>query len=564
MRRKLNPHRSAAQVSACQPPFAGHGTLFFALAVLMSLAAVAGCARVGTSTASGGRHPWTIPGHLRMGFPDEPDSLNPMFAHTAATDDVDAFIFAPVFRYDSKGNLIPELATEVPTYANGGISRDSKTITLYFRHGVKWSDGAPLDARDLRFTWRAVMDKRNNTKATFGWDDIATIDVPRNDTAIVRLRKPDADVLGLFGGGGGNAYPPLPEHLLGRLPDINQAAFNANPISSGPWLLAAWNHGASLIFKPNPRYWRGPPKLHEIDDDIIPNPDTLVTELRTHEIDVVDGVPEQQYAQIRGAPGIRVVKWLLANWRRLAMNTARPALADVRVRRAIAEAIDWDQLDATVYHGLNIRARSDIPPDSWAAPSVPLYPYDPSGARKLLDAAGWHVAPGGLRRKGSATLTLTISATTKPGNAEAEVAMQQALRSVGIGLTIKNYPTNLMFAQNGPLYTGHYDTEWSIETNGPDPDNQGLWSADFIPPHGANTSFLRDPLVTRTSDEALRTFDHAKRKALYQIEETRLHQLTPVAWDYWELGIAAYNDDLRNYQPAQYITNDWNSWEWSI
>jgi peptide/nickel transport system substrate-binding protein len=476
-----------------------------------------------------------------------------MYAHTDATDQVDAFLFAPVFRYDDRGEFVPELATVVPTYANGGISKDSKTIVLHFRRGVTWSDGAPLDARDLRFTWRAVMNKRNSVKATYGWDDIAAIDLPDNDTAVIRLKRPDADVLGSFGGGGGSAYPPLPEHLLGKLTSLDTAAFNAHPISSGPWLLAAWNHGSSIEFVPNPHYWRGPPKLRAISWKIVPNPDTLVAQLATHEIDLDPSVGETQLYRLGSLQGVRIVKRLSAAYRRLAIDCARPGLSDVRVRRAIAEAVDWDRINATVYHGYNVRSRSDIPPDSWAAPNIPFYRYDPDDARRLVRAA-----LGGVR------LHLTISATNKPGNEQAELQMQQALRNVGVDLEIKNYPASVLFAQDGPLYSGKYDLEWSIDTNAPDPDNQGEWSGDFIPPKGANTTFLRDPLITQTSDAAVRTFDRAARKALYQREEERIHELVPTVFLYWQTRVAAYDDDLHGYRPAEYITDNWNSWEWTI
>lgn len=522
------------------------------LAVALAALATTGCTRL-ENASSGGPHPWTVPGHLRIGSPDEPDNLNPMYAHTDATDQVDALLFAPVFRYDERGEFVPELATVVPTYANGGISRDSKTIVLHFRRGVTWSDGAPLDARDLRFTWRAVMNKRNSVKATFGWDDIDVIDVPDNYTAVIRLKKPDADVLGSFGGGGGSAYPPLPEHLLGKLPSLDTAAFNAHPISSGPWLLAAWNHGSSLEFVPNPRYWRGAPKLRAISWKIVPNPDTLVAQLATHEIDLDPSVGETQVYRLGSLQGVRVVKRLSAAYRRLAIDCARPGLSDVRVRRAIAEAVDWDRINATVYHGYNVRARSDVPPDSWAAPNVPFYRHDPADAHRLVRAA-----------LGGARLHLTISATNKPGNEQAELQMQQTLRDVGIDLEIKNYPASVLFAQDGPLYTGKYDLEWSIDTDGPDPDNQGEWSGDFVPPKGANTSFLRDPILTQTSDAAIRTFDRAGRKALYQREEERIHALVPAVFLYWQMRVVAYDDDLHGYRPAEYITDNWNSWEWTI
>lgn len=535
-----------------------------ALLLLATLATcLPGCSRVGGS-ASGGRHSWTIPGHVRIGSSDEPDNLNPMFGHSDATDQIDALIFAPLFRYDPRGEFVPELATVVPTYRNGGISRDSKTITLHLRRGLLWSDGAPLSARDVRFTWRAVMNRRNNTKLSTGWDDIAVIDVPDDLTAIVHLKKPNANVLGIFGGGGGSAYPPLPEHLLGTLPDLNRAAFNGKPISSGPWLLGAWNHGASLEFAPNPRYWRGPPKLTALTWKIVPNPDTLLAELRTHEIDIDPSVGDTQIGGLAGIAGVRVVRHPSANWRRLAINCAKPALRDVRVRRALAEAIDWDRLNATVYHGINVRAHSDLPPDSWAAPKIPLYPHDPAGAKRLLESAGFVPGPGGTRARGDVTLHLVISATNKPGNEQAEVQMQQELRAVGIELSIKNYPGSVLFAQNGPLYGGTYDLEWSIDTNGPDPDNQGNWSGDFVPPKGANTSFLRDAVITQTSDAALRTFDRATRKALYQREEARIHELVPVVFFYWQTQVAAYDDDLHGYRPAEYITDNWNSYEWTI
>jgi peptide/nickel transport system substrate-binding protein len=534
-----------------------------AAALLACAFALAACTRVEQSAPGNEppRNPWTIPGHVRIGTDDEPDNLNPMFAHSDATDQVDALIFAPMFRYDARGELVPELATEVPTYANGGISKDSRTIVLHFRHGVRWSDGAPLTARDLRFTYRAVMSPANNTKSTFGWDDIAAIDVPRDDTAIVRLRRPNADAIGLFATG---SYPPLPEHLLASLPSLNRAAFNAHPISSGPFLLSAWRHGSSIEFVRNDRYWRGPSKVSAISMVFIPNADSLFTQLQTHEIDVVDPVPEERLSQLAAIRGITVRARLVANFRRLVMNCARPALSDARVRLAVAEAIDWDRMNATVFRGVNQRAVSDISPNSWAAPHIPPYRYDPPDARRLLDAAGWRAGPAGIRARNGTPLSLVLSATNKPFNEQSEVQMQQALRGVGVDLTIKNYPASYLFAQDGPLYSGRYDLEFSVDTNAPDPDNRGSWSGDFIPPKGANTTFLNDPIITQTSDAAIRTFDRARRKALYQREEERIHQLVPAVFFFWEVARAAYNSDLRNYQPAEYITSNWNAWEWQI
>jgi peptide/nickel transport system substrate-binding protein len=537
----------------------GLGALILACAL-----GLAACTKVSDTASATGPHRWTEAGHLRYGSAYEPDTLNPLFSNTQAADDTTYILFEPLFRYDPDGTMIPAAATVVPTLENGGISADGKTITLHFRKGMRWSDGAPYDARDFAFTWKAVMNPRNNTRLTNGWDEIAAIDLPDNDTARVHLKRIDAGILGSFAVGG-SGYPPLPAHLLEKLPDINKAPFNSKPISSGPFVLTAWNHGSSLEFAPNPYYWRGKPGLRKLTYLFIPNAETLLSQTRTHEIDVYDGVDENQIAQLGEIPGITVSKRLIANWRRLAFNTSRPQLSDVRVRRAVAEAVDWDRMNETIFHGYNTRAVSDIAPTSWAAPHVANYPYDPADAKKLLDAAGWTPGADGIRQKKGVPLRFSVSTTnSKQSNMQAELQMQQQLASVGIALDIKNYPGSLLFAHDGPVYTGKYDSEFTIETNAPDPDNQGMWSGAFIPPHGTNTSWLNDPVLTNTSREALQTFDRAKRKALYQKEEERVHELVPAVFFYWQNSYAAVNSDMKGWKPATYISNFWNCYEWSI
>ncbi len=532
---------------------------------LVCIVSFAACTRVGTqSTGNGGRNSWTIPGTLRIGIPDEPDNINPMFAHTAETDEVDQLVFAYLFRYDDKGDFYPDLATEMPSYQNGGISKDGRTLTVHMRKGTKWADGAPLTAKDWLFTYHAVMNNANNTKSRFGWDDIASVQLPDDYTIRVTLKSANADILGLFASGG-TAYPPLPEHTLGKLPDLNHAAFNSSPLSSGPWILQKWNHGSSLEFVPNKNYWRGPPKLRRLTLRVLPNGDTQLAQLQTHEIDVYPGVNEDQIDRIKAIPGVTAQQMLVANWRHVNINTSRPLLHDVRVRLAIAEAVNWDRILNTIYHGVNIRATSDVYPKSWAAPNIPPYKYDPADAKRLLARAGFTPGADGILRKNGTPLHITINATTAThANEQTEVQIQQDLKAVGIDLAIKNYPTSMMFAQTGPLYTGNYDIEWSISTNGADPDNEAEWSGKFIPPKGANTTWLDDPLINKYAHEAILTYDRAARKALYQKEEERMHALVPSIFVYWENQYNAWNSDLKNYKPAPFIANNWNSWEWEI
>ncbi len=148
---------------------------------------------------------------------------------------------------------------------------------------------------------------------------------------------------------------------------------------------------------------------------------------------------------------------------------------------------------------------------------------------------------------------LDIYATTgHQENTESQVLLQSMLRTVGIDVSIRNYPGSYLFAMDGPLYTGKYDLEWSIETNGPDPDNSGDWNGAFIPPRGANTSWLNDPIVNATSAAAASTFDLAARKRLYQREEARLREVVPAVFFSWRMNYTAMNDDLKNYVPARF------------
>jgi len=536
----------------------------FAAMALALLVGLVGCARTNVSSVAGERNPWTVPGVLRLGEDEEPDSLNLMYAHTAAADTVAGLLFSFLLRYDARGNLVPDLAVAVPTLRNGGISRDGTRVVVHLRKGATWADGVPLTAADWLFTYHAVMNPANSVKTRYGWDGIASASAPDPQTIVIRLKKPNVAVLGILAIGGA-AYPPLPAHVLAKLPDLNRASFNQSPLSSGPYLLKTWNHGTSLVFTPNPRYFRGAPKLKEVVWKVIPDVNTLFNELATHEIDVYPSVNANAIARLSSVGGITVSRNLIANWRHLGINISRPQLQDARVRRAIAEAIDWGRVERTVFHSLDRLAVSDVFPESWAAPSLPPYRYDPTDARRLLAAAGWRLGSDGVLHKGALTMRLTIYATTgHQENTESQVLIQSMLRDVGVDVAVRNYPGSYLFAMNGPLYTGKYDLEWSIETNGPDPDNSGNWNGAFIPPRGANTSWLDDPVVNETSAAAAATFDTAKRKVLYQSEEERIRELVPAVFFSWQTNYTAINVDVKHYVPASFIGDSWNAWEWNV
>lgn len=524
------------------------------VAALIALAWVTGCASA----------PKTIPGVLRVGESEEPDSLNLMYGNSSETDEISSLLYSFLIRYDDNGNYIPDLALAVPTKANHLVSPDGKTITVHLRKNAKWSDGAPLTAADWLYTYHAVNNPKNNIKSKYGWEDIASADAPDPYTIVVHLKKPSVaayDVLTM----GGTSYPPLPSHALANVADLNKAAINNAPISSGPFVLKAWNHGSSLIFEPNPFYYRGPAHLKQLIWKILPDTNTQFSQLQTHEIDLYRNVDANSVSRLSSVSGIVVTHRLIGNWRHLGINVSRPILSDLRVRQAIAAGIDWKRINDTIYHGIHQLAVSDIYPQLWAAPKLPPYTYDPAHAKALLAQAGWEPGPNGILQKGGQPLRIMISANNAAkSNEQSEVMMQSQLRGLGIDLEIRNYPASLFFSRSGPLYTGKYDLEWSVDTNGPDPDNGGTWESAFIPPHGANTSWLSDPIVDRMASAAASTYDLPERKKYYQLEEERLRALVPAVFFYWENSYYARNPDFKGFKPAAFLIDTWNAWEWQI
>lgn len=538
--------------------------LLVATLLLGGALSLAGCSKVAVQSThpAAGRHSYTIPGIVRTSNTEEPNTLVRMFSNQASADDVTALLFEPFFRYDDHLQPVPALAMRFPTVQNGLISKDGRRITFELRPNAVWSDGVPVTADDVIFTWHAIVDGNNAVVYTAGYDRIKNIiaDSPHQVTFV--LKGPYSPLVYLFSEG---SFPPLPAHVLRGLKNLKNISYDANPIGDGPFKLKQWLHGSDLIFVPNERYWRGPAHVREIDMKMISNPNTQLNALRTHEIDLIDGVSAPLTPQLPAIRGIRVYTELLANYRHLDFNTSRPMLSDPDVRRAIAEGIDFNKIIHDVYAGLGVRAASDIPPFSWAANSLPPIPFDPQDADRLLDAAGWKMGPDGVRVKNGERLSLSVSSTTdnRP-NANAETLAAQELKAIGVELTIKNYAGAVLFAPDGPLYGNKYDLSWIVNTEGVDPDSLGTWGCDYWPPHGSNTDFYCNRRVDAYFKDAEVTYDQARRRADYEQAWKIMLREVPAVVIYWERVKLAANSDLKNFKPSPVITDYWNAWEWEI
>ena len=255
--------------------------------------AVSACSKVGapssepgSGSAAGAKNSFTIAHTLRIGDVQDITTLNPHIGTATSLGNLSELTMAYLVRYDAHNRPVPELATQVPTQADGGVSKDGLTITWHIRKGVKWSDGQPFDADDVVWSTNAVNNPANNEVGRDGWDLITKIDEPDKYTVIYHLKKPYSPFLPSFFGSAGANPCLLPKHLLAKLPNFNNADYNSKPVGIGPYRYVKWIRGDHIDLEANPYYWRGQPKIKKIVYRFIPDRNTLLTQLTTGEIDM--------------------------------------------------------------------------------------------------------------------------------------------------------------------------------------------------------------------------------------------------------------------------------------
>ncbi len=518
-------------------------------AALLALAlCCASCAHAGSRQTSGSQLVFT-------GLAGEPDSLNPMLSNEADQLNFSHLYMSYLVENDDRNATIAEIAREVPTLANGGISRDQRTITYRLRPNLRWQDGRPLTARDVVFSYRAIVDPRNNVATRVGYDEVQAIRSHGDRTVVIRLRRPFSPFVQYFFGPQG-VGAIMPSHLLQGVADLNHAAYNALPVGSGPFRVVRWNRGDSIELAANPLYWRGKPHIDRLVYRIIPDPNTRLQQLRTGEADAYFDVDPQLLPQLRSIAGVSVAMTPVNDLHVLRFNLRDPAVRDPSVRRAIAMAIDRKTLLTAATHGSGLIVDADQPSNGWAyAASTPSIPYDPAGARRLLRGR----TPG---------VTLAIAPQIVNGSQLVAAILQEELRRVGVRATIKQYPSGMFYApaaQGGVLAGGHfalsYDAWWVL---GSDPNDSWNMACDQLPPAGLNYTRWCDARADAAMRDALATVDRRRRAADYATVQRAIARDLPF-FTLWQVRIPnAYRTYVKGIAPAPFGSTFWNAWDWRI
>jgi len=534
---------------------------FIALTLAVAFAAT-GCAKQSGSVSSSGGS------ILRVAIFAEPSSLNPLLGTTTAENFLSSLTFDLLVTRDDGGNDIPDLATAVPTLENGGISRDGKTITYKLRRGVKWQDGKPFTSADVKFSWQAVMNPNNNVIERVGYDKVDSVDTPDAYTVVFHLKAPFAPFVDTVFGESDQPYRIIPQHLLAAYATINRIPFNQQPIGTGPFRVVRRYHGDHVELAENPFYFRGTPKLKKILVYTVPDGNTSAAELQSHGIDLITAVTASNFRNLRTVSSVRTLLVKQPSYAAAIFNTTHPPLDDVRVRQAIAYAINEKRIVDNLTYGTATLATADLSDYYWAHdPSLTGYALNVAKANSLLDQAGWRRGPSGTRAKNGKPLSLqlTIGGGSQTAS-QIAVELQSDLRQVGIELAIKTYSYSLLYAtaaMGGIQQTGKFDLALQVWVSGADPDDSGQWTCKAAPPAGNNIARYCSTAFDNAETIALTHFDRATRKRAYALTQRLLVKDAPAAFEYYPRARYAMNPALQNFSPNG-ISEGWNAYLWSL
>jgi peptide/nickel transport system substrate-binding protein len=499
----------------------------------------------------------------------EPRSLNPALENGTSSTEWSMLVFSYLVKYDDDGNLIPDIATEVPTLQNGGISADGKTIVYHIRKGIRFADGSPLTAADCAWSIEAINNPKNNVQSRFAYDDVISADAPNSTTLVLHLTKMFPPIIVVVGAPQG--FPIFPKHALASLPDINSAPFNRAPFGSGPYLVSNWVPGDRVELRANPYYWKEKPGIPQITVRFIGNAQTALNMLRTKEVDAYfDSQDYGIYPELLRVPGYVVTSTEQNAVGAIIFNTQDPVTSDPRVRHALAEAINIPYTVAKAYRKSLDSVRAGAGLFLWAFdPSAyPDVPYDPSDARRLLDAAGWHMGADGIRHKNGVPLhVLLILQAQTPADAVASLDIAQYERAVGANVTLKEFQVTQFVApsdQGGPVYGGKFQMALYSFENGDDPDTTDQFACANVPPNGYNKSRICDPRIDDLLRQGLSTYDAASRKKTYSALQKLLFEQLPIALIYRRTQVNAFSDQIVGQTTAPAGGAFWNVAQWSF
>ncbi len=502
---------------------------------------------------------------------EEPDSLIPNASNETFAAMVDYALYAPMVYGTPTGQLMPGLVTQVPTVANGGVTADLKTVTYHFRSGLTWSDGQPLDARDMDFTWKLWNNPKFGAINTQNAADIASADVSSDNLTITfHLKSPLVSFVANWVDG---YYAPLPAHHYSSMDPaaILKSPDNLNPsVVSGPFMMSEVKPGDHYTVQRNPKYYRaseGLPYLDKVVFRIVTDQNTILKDLQAGSIDSSYFLDVSKTLAYQRLSSYRVTADPHTySFEALYFDFHNKVLANnPEVRKAMAMVVDQQTLIDVARRGAGGILCTDHTatqsPGYTQGITCPQMKPDPAAANTLLDQNGWVLGSDGVRTKNGQRLEFQYSTTANNiWRSDDELINQQKFKAIGIKLDIQNYPASTLF---GTFLTdgkpGVYDIVEYATSNTYDPDDAALFQCNTP----SNTTYYCNPQLDAQYKAEQTSGDPAVRQkafdAIHQIELTDF----PFILEFAAPDVAIYKVGTHNYTPSLVgVGSTVNVWEW--
>ncbi|MFD9739029.1 ABC transporter substrate-binding protein [Umezawaea sp. NPDC059074] len=496
---------------------------------------------------------------LRVAIVQQVDSLNPFLASYQTSTEIGRLMYDYLTAYDVKDQRPVEGVAK-----SWEKSADDLTWTFTVPDGKKWSDGQPVTAKDVAFTYNLMMTDKDAATANGSFvANFETVAAPDDRTVVIKTRSPQASMLALD-------VPIVPEHVWSGVGKIADYKNDTGPVvSGGPFTLSEYRANEFIKLKANKGYWRGAPKYDELHFIYYKTVDAAVQALDKGELDLVNRMGPAQFDSLKDKQGITRNKAQGRRFNELVLNSGaatktgepigdgHPALKDVKVRQAIAKAIDLDAIIARVNGGYAERGTGPIPPvfpDFHYTPST-VRPFDPAAANTELDQAGYPKGSDGVRvgADGKPLKFRLIGHSSRAYDEQAGEYVKGSLADIGIAVDVQIVADTLLDEYS---VAGKFDLIFSGWGTNPDPDFiLSLNTCDARPASptasGTTDTFFCDQAYDDLYKKQGAELDPGKRSELVKQMQQRFYDQVPAIILGHDNVLEAYRDDTFASFPIQ-------------
>ncbi|HEY6320662.1 MAG TPA: ABC transporter substrate-binding protein [Thermoanaerobaculia bacterium] len=498
-------------------------------------------------------------GTIVTGWTAEPIAVNELIVPTTSTGQEMLFqLFVRLLREEPDFDRHPPAFT--PALARSyEWSADHKTLTLHLRENARWSDGVPVTADDVRWTWQAEVSPEVAWESSYMKDEIADVEAVDPHTVRVHFKRVYAKQLLDLNEGG-----ILPHHAWGQIPFSRWRQsgdwFKQHLVVDGPFTLGSWRRQQEVVLVRNPSFYDPDrPRLDRVVMRIIPDQASILTQLDTGELDFTSALSPRDAPQVTANPRLRVLAFPYRTWVGVAWNGAHQPFSDPDVRRALGMALDRRAIVETIWGKFAHLSESPILSVVWAYDrSLRPLPYDPGEARRILAAKGFAAGADGMLRRGGKPFAFEISTNT--GNqqrVDSLVMIQEQLRRIGVRAEPRQLEFNSLSLR---VIAGDFDA--CVVGNSMDTslDLTSYFHSRGIA-SGTNVTRYSNPEVDRLIDHAMSQPEIAlARQDLDRIQEI-LHRDQPYTYLWESERLSGLDRRLHGVKPSMlysfYDLKDW-------